>query len=319
MLTLYGCQSKLPSVHVFVYDLSDPFIEGLSRMLESEGKKHFEMVIHDGFNSQIIQNELIVKSLEDSPDLIIVNPVDRLGAYTIIEKAKEKDIPVIFFNREPLKRDLDLYDHAFYVGSDPRESGIFQASMISTLFGGNPNNLNERDSNQDQVIQMVIFKGEQGHQDAELRTDYVQSTLIDMGFEIEVTHVIVANWNEIEAYHKALELFEDNYSSIEVIVSNNDAMALGIIRAMHEYHEELLKQNDEHQPYSIPIFGVDGIPRAIEMIDMGELNGTVINDASNQSSAIINLALAILSNDLDSLEYDLVDNHYIWIPYKKLN
>ncbi len=315
---LYGCQSKLPTVHVFVYDLSDPFIKGLTTTLSTNGKSQFNIIVHDAQNSQIIQNEMIIEALNDSPDLLIVNPVDRLGAYTIIEKVKQVDIPIIFFNREPLLRDLELYDQAYYVGSKAEESGIFQAQMISELFGESSRILNQFDLNQDNTIQMVIFKGEQGHQDAELRTSFVQSELIAMDYELDVLSVIIANWNETEAYNKAVNLFKDRYEDIEVIVSNNDAMALGIIRAMEEYHEEKLSEDENYVPYFIPVLGIDGITRALEMLEQGALYATVINDSHNQALAILNLGSAILSNNLDLISHNLTDDNYIWIPYKKV-
>ena len=42
---------------------------------------------YDSKNSQIIQNEIINDTLSENPPLLIVNPVDRLGVYPIIEKA----------------------------------------------------------------------------------------------------------------------------------------------------------------------------------------------------------------------------------------
>jgi methyl-galactoside transport system substrate-binding protein len=318
LLVLYGCQTRLPSVHVFLYDGNDPFIDGLSSTLETYGKRYFEITIHDAQNSQIIQNELIVEALDSSPDLLIVNPVDRLGAYTIIEKVKQKDIPIIFFNREPLLEDLELYEHAYYVGSKAEESAIFQAEIIHELFGENPNLLNQYDRNLDNQIQMVIFKGEQGHQDAELRTSTIQSALIDLGYGIEVIDIIIADWNETKAYNRAQDFLETHMNSLELIVSNNDAMALGVIKAMEDYHEAQLALDENYTASSIPVIGIDGITSAIESIEAGTLFGTVINDSFNQAIAIVELGQAILADDFSELSYELTENYYIWIPYKKL-
>lgn len=318
LLLLYGCQTRLPSVHVFLYDSSDPFIKGLSSTLNTYGRSYFEITIHDAQNSQIIQNELIIETLNKNPDLLIVNPVDRLGAYTIIEKVKQEDIPIIFFNREPLLEDLELYERAYYVGSKAEESAIFQAQIISEIFGENPNALNIYDRNGDDQIQMVIFKGEQGHQDAELRTTTIQSELIDLGYSIEVIDIIVADWNETKAYNKAKEFLEENMGQLELVVSNNDAMALGVIQAIKEYHDTQVELDENYARFNIPIIGIDGITSAIEMIDDGLLFGTVINDSFNQAFAIVDLGRAILSDDFSELTYDLTDQYYIWIPYRKL-
>lgn len=318
LFILYGCQTRLPSVHVFLYDASDPFIDELSSTLNAYGRNYFELTIHDAQNSQIIQNELIIETLNNNPDLIIVNPVDRLGAYTIIEKVKQEDIPIIFFNREPLLEDLELYEKAYYVGSKAEESAIFQAEIISELFGEVPSALNAYDRNGDNRIQMVIFKGEQGHQDAELRTTTIQSELIDMGYAIDVIDIIIADWNEAKAYNKAKEFLEDAMPNLELVVSNNDAMALGVIEAMNEYHDAQETLDENYVMHHIPVIGIDGITSAIEMIEDGLLFGTVINDALNQAIAIVELGRAILDDDFTNLSFELTDHYYIWIPYKKL-
>ena len=161
-LSLVGCKEKLKVVHLYIYDMDDPFMEDYADYIFKYADGLFKVELFDAQNSQIIQNELIEEGLEDLPDLMIINPVDRLGAYTIIDKVKEYDIPIVFINREPLDSDLNKYDFAYYVGAVASQSGIFQAEIIADLFGGNPNDLNELDLNDDNNIQVVILKGEQG-------------------------------------------------------------------------------------------------------------------------------------------------------------
>lgn len=56
----------------------------------------------------------------------------------IIDKVKEKEIPVIFFNREPVEADMQIYEQAYYIGSDARESAKMQAEMYALLLGRLP-------------------------------------------------------------------------------------------------------------------------------------------------------------------------------------
>ena len=48
---------------------------------------------------------------------------------------------------------------------------------------------------------------------------------------------------------------------MDVIISNNDEMALGAIEVLQEFGYNL----DDDKMY-IPVFGVDGIPKAKELI-----------------------------------------------------
>ncbi len=190
---LSACTSKNDKVYLFIYDMNDPFIAALGNDILTLGEDYFPIELHDAQNSQLIQNERIEEVLKEKPRLLIINPVDRLGAYPIIEKAKEQGVPIIFINREPLERDLEIFDQAYYVGADAKQSGILQAQIVAELFGSNPLDLNEFDVNNDQTIQMIIFKGEQGHQDAALRTEYIEKELERMD-DLKLSFPTTTQW-----------------------------------------------------------------------------------------------------------------------------
>ncbi|HAX03704.1 MAG: hypothetical protein A2Y45_08705 [Tenericutes bacterium GWC2_34_14] len=319
---LMSCQTNQSKVYVFIYDMNDPFISALSDHITTIGENYYPIQTHDAKNSQIIQNEEIERVLELKPKLLIINPVDRLGAYPIIRKAKSMDIPIIFINREPLEVDLDLYDQAYYVGAKAEQSGILQAEIVSDLFGNQPSNLNKYDLNDDGIIQTLIFKGEQGHQDAELRTEFIISTLTDDNFQIEILKTNVSNWNQDIAYRDALDLLPQYQDQFELIISNNDAMAIGVIRAMIELSMFVDTNSDgyvdkENEPW-YPVIGIDGIDEAVEWIQTGHLYATVLNDASNQAYATIALARVILEGiDPETVDIEIVDDHYVWVDYRK--
>jgi len=253
--------------------------------------------------------------------LMMVNPVDRLGAYAVIRRSMAAGVPVIFFNREPLAADLALWDKTFYVGAKAEQSGQLQAKLVMELFGGSPYRLNEYDRNGDGVIQAIILKGEQGHQDAEIRTREVQRSFEKHGFALEVLALEIANWNRDEAYGKMGNLIRDYGKRVELIVSNNDAMALGAISRMRQ--EGLFKDTDgngridRNDDAWIPVVGIDGLKDAKEAIAEGYLYGTVTNDSLSMAKAMVELAGVLLGSvDRKAMKYPLVDGKYIWIDYR---
>jgi methyl-galactoside transport system substrate-binding protein len=322
LFALGACTSTQQKVYLFIYNMNDPYIEALGNEIVRIGGDYFPIELHDAQNSQIIQNERIEEVLKTNPRLLIINPVDRLGAYPIIEKAKAAGVPIIFINREPLARDLELSDQAFYVGAKAEQSGILQAQIVAELFGSNPLLLNAFDRNHDNQIQMVIFKGEQGHQDAELRTEFIVSELEDLGFSLDVLTTEIANWNMTTAYNRAINVLDEYSGQIEVIVSNNDAMAIGVIQAMIEAGLFVdVDQNEiidrETEPW-LPIIGIDGIDAAVDWMRSGHLYATVLNDAIGQALATVQLARHILFGDTqETLEIEIVEGRYVWVDYKK--
>ena len=86
---LTGCKSTSNNIPFIIYDEKDLFMSEFKKAIDGLEHGDINITTYDSKNSQIIQNEIINSSLEDEPALMIINPVDRLGAYTIIEKLKE--------------------------------------------------------------------------------------------------------------------------------------------------------------------------------------------------------------------------------------
>jgi methyl-galactoside transport system substrate-binding protein len=189
------------------------------------------------------------------------------------------------------------------------------------LFGGDPDALNRYDRNRDGVIQIILLKGEQGHQDAEIRTREVLRSFDSMGLPIEVLALEVANWNRDEAYEKMGRIVRTFQDQIELVVSNNDAMALGAISRMRQ--AGMFRDTngngriDREDDGWIPVVGIDGLREAEEAIREGYLYGTVKNDSLSMAKAMVELAAALIKgSDLSSLSFPLVAGKYIWIDYR---
>jgi len=316
-----SCAKKEDKIGIFVYNETDPFMQVFTaQILESAHGKFTTKVFYAG-NSQLIQNEQIEKMLAERPALMMINPVDRLGSFAIIRKMKAANIPVIFFNREPLVQDLALWNRTYYVGARAEQSGQMQAELVMELFGGDSAHLNQYDRNHDGKIQTIILKGEQGHQDAEMRTSEVLRSFESHNFHIEVLAMEVANWAHDEAYAKMGRLLEKYHNKIELIISNNDDMALGAIAQMRQagiFNDT--NGNDRIDRFDakwIPVVGIDGLQEAEESIAEGYLYGTVKNDSQTMAKTMIELANAILGHtDFSALSVPLQDGKYIWIDYK---
>jgi methyl-galactoside transport system substrate-binding protein len=319
---LLGCEVKKFEIPLLIYDMQDAYMFDFEEKIQKATEDVFVLTTVDGQNSQIIQNEDIDKWINKKVPLLIINPVDRLSVYSIIEKAKKNGTKVIFFNREPLAQDMALYDSVYYVGADASESAKIQAQIIMELFG-NDSQLNNFDKNGDGIIQAVILKGEQGHQDAEARTKVVVETLLDAGYKVEVLDISIANFDRQSAKTAMDGLIATHGQNIEVVISNNDAMALGAIESLTEkgYFIDTDKNGkiDRDSEVWMPVVGIDGLDIAMEQIDSGYLYGTVFNDSQNMAEAIAELAnLLITGEDVSNLSFTITNGKYIWISYKKI-
>lgn len=321
LLLLVGCAAQKPVVPLFIYDMSDPYMADFEDRIRAASQNAFEVITLDATNSQIIQNEQIDRMMKEHP-VLIVNPVDRLSAFSILEKASLNQNKLIFFNREPLISDLKLYDQVYYVGADAIQSAQLQASLIMDLFGNTPQ-LNGYDTNRDGIIQAVLLKGEQGHQDAEARSQYVVSALTQAGYQIELLDTDIANWDRSEAQTSMLKWTKEYPGQIELVISNNDAMALGALDSL--INEGLIQDLNGDQRIDrmsepwLPVVGIDGLSEAVDSIRNGYLYGTIVNDSEAMARVIVELAqLLEAGDDLSKLSVPIVDGKYIWIDYQKL-
>ncbi len=309
LLTLPGCGEKKPMtfrIGLALYSGDDTFIASVSQHIQQLAKAEEERLgvkinvsVADGERSQMMQNEQVDRFIHQGYDLICVNIVDRTAAAVIIDKAQQANTPVIFFNREPVKEDLERWDRAFYVGSRGEEAGRMQGELMLSAW---EKRREQADKNGDGILQYVMLEGEPGHQDTLLRSEYSVKTLTEAGVPIARLASAGADWQRGAAWEK-MRLWLDRFGpeGIEAVIANNDDMALGAIDACLEAGMD---------PEELPlVVGVDATEKAIEAVEAGQLVGTVRNDAAGQAREMMGLFHALLVGELP-------EEHYIWLSYQ---
>ena len=290
-------------IGVTIYKYDDNFMALMRKEIDKEAKqlKGIELLMNDSQNAQSIQNDQVDVLLSKGVKALAINLVDPSAAPTIIGKAKPDNIPVVFFNKDPGGKAIGSYDMAYYVGTDPEESGSIQGDLMAKQWKAMP----AMDLNKDGKIQFVLLKGEPGHPDAEARTKYVVDQLNKQGIQTGQLFMDTGMWDAAMAKDKTdAWLSSSRANDIEVIISNNDGMALGALEATKAHGKKL------------PIFGVDALPEALQLIKKGDLAGTVLNDGVNQGKAVVqlsnNLAQGKAANEGTNWK---VENRVVRIPY----
>ncbi|OOH85066.1 methyl-galactoside ABC transporter substrate-binding protein [Pasteurellaceae bacterium 15-036681] len=264
-------------IGVTIYKYDDNFMSLMRSEIEKEAKhfKGVELLMNDSQNAQSIQNDQVDVLISKGVKALAINLVDPSAAPTIIGKAKPEGIPVVFFNKDPGEKAISSYDQAYYVGTNPQESGVIQGELIAKHWKANP----AYDLNKDGKIQFVMLKGEPGHPDAEARTKYSVEQLNKLGIQTEEVFVDTGMWDAALAKDKVdAWLSSAKANSIEVIIANNDGMAMGALEAAKAHGKKL------------PIFGVDALPEVLQLVKKGEIAGTVLNDGANQGKAVVQLS-----------------------------
>lgn len=317
MQGLGGCKKQeLPSeqaiyIGVTYYDQSDIFLNELLdcfkkeiRKLESEEKK-ITMTIQGAGGSQKTQNDQVKELIAGGCNVLCVNLVDRTDPSEIIDLARDYDIPLIFFNREPVAEDMQQWDKLYYVGADAQESGTMQGEIAADVIQENP----QIDRNKDGKIQYVVLEGEPGHQDTIIRTENAVEALKEKGIELEKLSYGLANWNRAQAENRMSQMISQYQTKIELVLANNDEMALGAIDA----YEKL-----NYTESTLPLFfGIDGTDVGLKAVRESKLDGTVYNDKEGQAEAMAKLAEALVSGEgMDEIAFE--NQRYLYLPYAKV-
>lgn len=229
-----------------------------------------------------------------------------------------KDKPLVFFNRQPSdpttgKIDMESMnwnDKTYYVGFDAAGGGAVQGKLITDWLA--KQDASKIDRNGDGILGYVLCVGDVGHNDSKARTEGIRRALgtwndsseptnskegtINVGgkelkvVELEgkaMTGTDGSTWNA-NAATDAMGGWATKYGDqLDMVVSNNDGMAMGCLQA-------------SNYPAGVPIFGYDANADAIEAIGSGKLTGTVSQNVDAQATA----TLQVIRNLLDGLTGD---------------
>lgn len=287
----------------FLSELLDSFKEQLKEM--EGGTSEPVVMVRDAAGSQRTQDDQVKELIDAGCDVLCVNLVDRADPSEIIDLAREHDVPLIFFNREPVAEDLMQWDKLYYVGADAEESGVMQGELAADTIQADA----RVDRNQDGKIQYVVLEGEAGHQDAFIRTETVVDTLVSRGVELEKLSYQIANWNRAQAENRMEQLIGQYGDKIELVLANNDDMALGALDAYQKLNAE-----EEALPL---FFGIDGTDVGLEAVANAELAGTVYNDKEGQAKAMAELSVALVTGkEPETITFS--NDRYVYLPYAKI-
>lgn len=229
-----------------------------------------------------------------------------------------KDKPLIFFNRQPSDPvsgniDMDVMnwnDKTMYVGFDAAAGGDVQGQLIKDYLADA--DISTLDRNGDGTIGYVLCIGDVGHNDSKARTEGIRKALgtwagstepgsvqegsADVGgtsykvVELEgkaMTGTDGSTWNANAATESMGNWATKYADQIDMVISNNDGMAMGCLQA-------------SNYPAGVPIFGYDANADAIEAIGSGKLTGTVSQNVEAQAAA----TLQIVRNLIDGVTGD---------------
>ena len=191
-----------------------------------EGVELHFAAANDDSKRQIQQIDSLVES---GINLLIVAPNQLSSVSPAIDRAYDKGIPVIVFERK-----TDSQKYTAFVSADNYEMGRLMGEYVVTRLHG-----------KGQVMEILGLKGSSPADERHNGfTDAIKNT------DIKVVATIQGDWTEPTAY-EAVKSWHGDFSTIDLVFGHNDRSAIGARKAFKE----------QGNVKGTPLFcGIDGLP-----------------------------------------------------------
>ena len=231
--------------------------ESIIKAAEDAG---FQIIFDDAQQKQENQIKAIRSFIVYRVDIIIFSPIVETGWDTVLEEAREAQIPVIVVDRKLRIKDKSLIKG--YIGQDSKEEGRKAARFLIEKYKDREEKLNILE-----ITGTANSSSAKGRsegfcevleaEDTEKKFSIIYSESGDFlrskGREI-LAQIIAYNGGELKIGAKA----------IDIIFSHNDAMTLGILDSLDNYGIKAGKD--------VAIVSVDGEQKAINELMKGRVN-----------------------------------------------
>lgn len=244
--------------------------------------------------------DCIEQAKAEGKDAVIVNLVSSADAEACIEAAG--DMKIVFINRIPYDLTL-LGDNAAGVASDENFSGGFQGDFLVDYYAKK----GQKD------VKYVLLQGTPDLVHTVLRSEVPVKKMQDAGINLTEVATIMADYNRSNAAAAMEELLKKN-KDFDLVLSNNDAMAMGAIQAMKELGIK---------PSDYTIVGIDGLSDALSAVEKGEMTMTVHQSYKGQADGALRAAVNMLEGKdlVDGTEYTVSDecDRLIYVPFEPIS
>ena len=334
---------------------TDTYLSSLSNAIDRA--MYIENITYEHYNAkndQAAQTEQAQKAIDANCAVLLVNLVDSSAAQSIVDMAKAKDIPLVFFACDVDDEVLASYDKCAFVDTDASTLDAKQGELIGTYIAElvESDKLASIDRNGDGKISYVAFDKD----GADAVVEAINKTMVDYDkalqeeskgkkklaaiptlefYDAANEAKYVDSATAKDAMNNILATYnDDNKNMVELIIANDDVVALEVLAVLQEngFNSNKLKT------HLIPLFGVGANvdakafkdtsnmkPEEVEeliftttdVIGAGQMAGSAMEDYDANAAAIAKISANYISGADMFAEIDetQVKGNKVLVPY----
>ena len=295
---------------IYIRSFDDLFISyftsRLRRRIQQESQMQVEVI--DAGGSREVQLSQVATS---TAAILVVDTVNPADAAKMVEDIRARHATIVFFNQPPAREVIESYERAWYIGSHSVMAGKLQAELVLDYLKNH-----QYDRNGNHTLDIMLLRGPEGHQDAENRSSEVLRAFDDQGIKYQLIIDKRCQWS----FDMARDLMKEfitagRFNELDMIISNNDDMALGAINAI-ETSDDFKADRIDY----LPAFGVDAVPEALNAIKYGSMTATVRQDFAKMADVAYSICTGIVNlPDLARQHHMEITDRFILVPYTKVS
>jgi ribose transport system substrate-binding protein len=250
-------------------DFQRAIADSIKQAVESSGNK-FSLVMageQTAVAAQVNQLEdLIAKKVNG----IILSPMDSRAVIPALQKAKSAGIPVVLVDQTIEPGNEDLY--VTYIGTDNFNAGKVGGQTLVKALNNSGN--------------VLIVRGANGSSAGDERVNGFKEGIV--GSNLKVVGEQPGNWTNSVAMQVMENMLQAN-PQVDGVFTASDVMLDGILNAL-----------DGAGRKNVKIMSVDGSRAAVELIEGGEVYGTMAQFPGRMGPRAVETILGVLNGSLNS-------------------
>jgi methyl-galactoside transport system substrate-binding protein len=275
-------------IGALIRNLDEQFVADYAANLKVlADKAGVDLKLLDSRSDQATQLDQLNTLLTQGVKYFVIVPNQTEATEQMAKAIKAVGGGAAFSNIQPSVAALKVGKNFFLASSPESVAGQIQAKIIDSYFKQNPGKLGPG-----KAINAIFLLGQIGHPAQKYRTEAVKSSLASMGYAVNVIAEDTANWKPDEAQQKMDAWITAYPDKFNIVIANNDAMALGAVESLTTANYTKPNASDG-TILKVPVLGVDATQVALKSMQENKLYATVLQDSVGQSTTAFELALAM--------------------------